>query len=338
MDELEIGGAVDVVIPMRNGAATIRRTLATVHAQTLQPRRIIIVDDGSNDGGPELVRGLPLVELIKTPPLGVSQARNAGIRASRAEFIAFLDADDLWRSDKLQRQMEVARRRPEAAVITCDQVTVDETGTRACGPRSRARYAGHAGARVLSDFGRLRGWSSIMLVRRSALLASGGYDERLSFSEDIDICLRLAHSYAIAFSPQLMTFIVQNPGSVTRRPRPPGQVMEATLQGAGVMEKWIGRANDPSALARQAAEAILKSFVRVSFDPRALYLFRREMTVRTPCLARHIGRNDIQFFFNLGTVAVAALGPYVGRRLARAFAASARAVSSRSAVLPALRA
>lgn len=337
MDRSELAGAVDVVIPMRDGAATIQRTLATVHAQTLQPHRIIIVDDGSTDAGAELVRDLPLVEVISTAARGVSHARNVGIGAARAEFIAFLDADDLWRSDKLERQMMVAQNHPEAALITCDLISVDPHGDRPRSPRSRIRYAGHVGEQILHDCLRMYGWSSSMLVRRSALIASGGYDEALNFFEDADICLRLVHGHALAFSPELLAFVVENPKSVTRRPRSLEQQLTVTLQVLSVLEKWIDRTSDPVSLERAASRAILYQFVQKSLNGRRLLAFRREVALRVPRLARRIARNDVQFFIKLGMTALRTIGPHLGRRLIRGYAMVGGWISWSSAVPPAPR-
>jgi glycosyltransferase involved in cell wall biosynthesis len=103
---------VDVIIPVFNGRETILAALESVLiCQGAWVRRIIVVDDGSQDGTAEQVRSLgsPLIELVSTPNQGVAQARNLGIDRARAEWIAFLDADDVWMSGKLEVQLRAAR-------------------------------------------------------------------------------------------------------------------------------------------------------------------------------------------------------------------------------------
>jgi len=105
--------SVDVVIPVYNGASTICAALESVVAQTnVQIGEIIIVNDGSTDDTLAQVHSLslPNVRLITIVNSGVSTARNTGIAASKSEWIAFLDADDFWFPDKLERQLLVANR------------------------------------------------------------------------------------------------------------------------------------------------------------------------------------------------------------------------------------
>jgi glycosyltransferase involved in cell wall biosynthesis len=108
--------AVSVVIPLYNKGPYIARALKSVLAQTFQDFEVIVVDDGSTDGGAEVVRGFddPRIRLIQQENLGVSAARNRGIAAARAELVAFLDADDEWLSGFLETIMRMRREFPEA--------------------------------------------------------------------------------------------------------------------------------------------------------------------------------------------------------------------------------
>jgi len=103
---------VDVVIPVYNGVATIRDALTSVFAQQGHwVNRIIVVDDGSSDDTAKLVQDLsnPLIQIVSTPNQGVAKARNLGIEISTAEWIAFLDADDVWMPNKLVEQLRMAQ-------------------------------------------------------------------------------------------------------------------------------------------------------------------------------------------------------------------------------------
>jgi glycosyltransferase involved in cell wall biosynthesis len=109
---------VSVVIPCYNAAPFVERTLASVRAQTLAPHEVIVVDDGSSDGSAAVVRrALPSAVVIEQPNGGVSRARNAGVARAIGDSIAFLDADDCWRPDKLARQADYLDRHPEAVAV-----------------------------------------------------------------------------------------------------------------------------------------------------------------------------------------------------------------------------
>ena len=101
---------VSVVIPVYNGAEFLAETLDSVLAQTIRPREIIVVDDGSTDPQAQRVLGGydGRVVVIRQSHKGQAMARNQGVRASRGRWIAILDADDLWRPDKLQQQLAVS--------------------------------------------------------------------------------------------------------------------------------------------------------------------------------------------------------------------------------------
>ncbi len=102
---------VSVVTPVYNAVRTLEATVASVQAQTMPDWEMFLIDDGSDDGSAELARALadrdPRVHLLGWKDnRGAAEARNAGIRASRGRYIAFLDADDLWRAEKLAVQLD----------------------------------------------------------------------------------------------------------------------------------------------------------------------------------------------------------------------------------------
>jgi hypothetical protein len=314
---------VDVVIPMRNGGATIRRAVASAGAQTVPPRRIIVVDDGSTDGGAELVRHDPRVEVIATPPVGVSHARNIGIAAAQAEFVAFLDCDDFWRHDKLEKQLAVARRRPDAAIVTCDHVGATPAGAPIAALAVRPRYQGRVFQQLLADCFLLGGWSSSMLVRRAALVTAGGYDESLRCFEDVDLCIRIAARHPLAACPETLACVVENPRSTMRRPATDEFKLEVIVQGLSVIEKWIAASDSPGFVAREAARFILSRFVLGGLRPRHLRALHAQMIHRTPMLAARIASTLPHLAVSLGLAG--ALGTrrlaagawrYCGRRAA----------------------
>lgn len=101
---------VSVVVPIYNGERYLRETLESILAQTYRHIEIIAVDDGSSDSSSMIAESFgPVVRLVRTAQQGHPAARNNGIRASRGEYLAFLDHDDLWAPDKLELQLKSMR-------------------------------------------------------------------------------------------------------------------------------------------------------------------------------------------------------------------------------------
>src|SRR5437868_1326235 len=106
-------GVVSVVIPAYNAAQWIEETIATVLAQTYRPLDVIVVDDGSMDETRSAVKKFDdQIRYIHQPNSGVGAARNTGIRSARGEYVAFLDADDLWDAHKVEEQIALLHRCP----------------------------------------------------------------------------------------------------------------------------------------------------------------------------------------------------------------------------------
>lgn len=174
MDHSLIGvPCVDVVIPVYNGRDTILAALASVISQKGEwIHRIIVVDDGSTDDTPEVVEGLanPLIELVRTVNQGVSKARNLGVEKSTAEWIAFIDADDLWMPEKLQTQIATARK--YGAGFVCGSAV-----------KTSVRPSGYVSAESLTR-GNFIATSSVLVRREILIRNSPIFTPGLSFAED----------------------------------------------------------------------------------------------------------------------------------------------------------
>jgi glycosyltransferase involved in cell wall biosynthesis len=111
------GPRISCVIPVFNGARFLSEALASVYAQTVAPFEIIVVDDGSSDATPEVAeRHRERITYLCQENAGPAAARNRGIALAKGELIAFLDADDLWLADKLERQTARFAARPELEI------------------------------------------------------------------------------------------------------------------------------------------------------------------------------------------------------------------------------
>ncbi len=195
---------VSVVIPAYNARVFLAETLASVFAQTLPPAEIIVVDDGSTDDTAGIARDLG-VTVISRANGGISAARNAGIRAARGEYVALLDADDLWMPEKLEVQLAALAVAAVPSFSFTDFQTFDSRGVRAVKSTLRAHPAfrrtvprAPSGANVVVAASESRPvlpdmyfLPSSAVIRRADVLAAGGFDESLRGCEDTEFFLRL---------------------------------------------------------------------------------------------------------------------------------------------------
>jgi glycosyltransferase involved in cell wall biosynthesis len=107
---------VSVVVPVRDGERLLGAALESIAAQTRPPEEVVVVDDGSKDGSAALAAAHG-ARVERQAPAGQAAARNRGIALARGDTIAFLDADDLWPPDALERQAAALAARPEADLV-----------------------------------------------------------------------------------------------------------------------------------------------------------------------------------------------------------------------------
>ncbi len=178
-----MGARVSVIVPVYNGAATVAAALDSILAQSFQEIEIVAVDDGSTDGSTSVLeRYAPRVRVLCQENRGPSAARNLGVRSSSGDYLAFLDADDLWRPEFLQRSAAVLDSHPECVLVYSDLELADSTGA-AMG----ARLIGKRDVPTLRDMlDRL--WPilpSSVVMRREAFDRAGGFPEELTSFEDV---------------------------------------------------------------------------------------------------------------------------------------------------------
>lgn len=180
---------VSVIIPSYNTARFILETLESVLAQTWEHKEIIVVDDGSTDETADLLAPYKgRIHSIYQENRGLGGARNTGIRAAQGELFAFLDADDLWLPEFLERQLLALHDRPGVDILYTWWSFIDQQGNDL---PEEGRYAGRGNLFteiVLSN----RFPVMAALVPRRCIEASGGFDEDRLISEDWDFWLRLA--------------------------------------------------------------------------------------------------------------------------------------------------
>ena len=116
-ERADCGPSISVVIPCHNAAAFLRATIASILGQTEPVLEVIVVDDGSTDDSARIAELFgPPVRVVRQPNQGESAARNRGIEAAAGDWVAFLDADDLWLPTKIELQSEAIRSAPADVV------------------------------------------------------------------------------------------------------------------------------------------------------------------------------------------------------------------------------
>jgi glycosyltransferase involved in cell wall biosynthesis len=185
-----------VVIPVFNRALAVADAIESVLAQTVAPAEIIVVDDGSKDGTREcLAPYMDRIKYIYQENKGVSAARNAGVRAARGEFIAFLDSDDVWHPRKLECQLRYLQEHPDTALIGAATFGVSAKGWQAISVEAplRARPVALDDVVIRSPFP-----TSTVIVRKECMDAVGHFDTGLRNAEDRDFYIRIASRYPMA--------------------------------------------------------------------------------------------------------------------------------------------
>lgn len=188
---------VSVVIPAFNSAAYIRETINSVLNQSFKDLEVVVVDDGSKDNTGELLKDYhSKVRYILKENGGPASARNLGIKEAKGEFIAFLDADDLWMSDKLEKQLERFDGEDIGLVFSSVQ-KMDKDNHDLPDYVNRERFEGHIFEKL---FNKNFVPTSTVLVRKSCFEEFGVFDEdpELISVEDYDMWLRIASKYKLA--------------------------------------------------------------------------------------------------------------------------------------------
>jgi len=185
--------AVSVIIPAYNSERYIQETLDSVLAQTWKDLEVVVVDDGSTDSTCEIVRacGEP-VRLVEQANAGPSPARNHGIREARGEFVAFVDSDDLWTPDKLERQMALFDGEGKVGLVYCRGQRIDGEGNRL--PTTPMEKP--VGDVFLPLLYRNHCPTSGVVVRKACLDRCGVFPEDMVWAEDWHLWLRIARHYA----------------------------------------------------------------------------------------------------------------------------------------------
>ena len=222
---------VSVIVPAYNAAAFIEQTLDCVLSQTYKNIEVLVIDDGSQDRTTEIVEFIAQrnrrVILLQQSNAGVAAARNLGIKKSRGEYIAPIDADDIWYPQKLEKQVQcILQSDASVGLVYTWSVTIDEEGLII------GKYYNHNFHDLLTIhslqgkiypglvYRNVIGNASVPLIRRACLEQVGYYntelrDQGAQGCEDWDISLRIAEYYQVWVVPEFLVGYRQVTGSMS---------------------------------------------------------------------------------------------------------------------------
>jgi glycosyltransferase involved in cell wall biosynthesis len=207
---------VSIIIPAYNAMKYLPETVASVFQQTFEDYEVIIVNDGSKDNIESWLAQLkhPKVRLITQENQGLSGARNTGILDAKGEYVALLDADDLWAPTKLDKQVNLLDESTKVGLVYTWMALIDEKGQ----PTGRIFSAENEGKvwEKLLEFN-VVGCGSVPLIRRSCFDKVGLFDRNLrSYVEDWDLWLRMAPHYDFKVVKEALVYYRQLPSSASR--------------------------------------------------------------------------------------------------------------------------
>ena len=192
---------VSVVVPVFNQQEFIGEALHSIFGQSFRDFEIVVVDDGSTDETPAiLARYGKDIRVLRQPNRGGAAALNAGVRAARGEWIAWLSADDAWEPSKLEEQVNALGQSPDAGLVYTDYVYIDSAGkilSREHFPCPVPRWR-----RLIWLARRCYINGSSTLIRKDAFANVGLYDESDRLTPDWDLFLRIARKYNIVHVPE----------------------------------------------------------------------------------------------------------------------------------------
>jgi GT2 family glycosyltransferase/SAM-dependent methyltransferase len=210
------GSGVAVAIATYNHAHYLGAALDSVLRQTVRPDEIIVVDDGSSDDPAAVVEAYSGVRLVRQPNQGLSAARNTALRIAAADFILFLDADDLLTPLAIEAGLACFRENPQAGFVYGGHLRVDD-GLR---PLGEARFS-PIGPDPHASFltGNFVGMHATALYDRARLLGIGGFDTTLRRCEDYDVYLRMSRSHGVASHPDTVALYRIHGSNMSRNSR-----------------------------------------------------------------------------------------------------------------------
>jgi len=228
----------DIIIPAYNAAKYLPTAIESVIAQTFEDWRILLVDDGSTDNTSEIISTFfqqlgPKLQYINQENSGLPAARNTAIRHSSAEFLALLDADDVWLPCRLSESLNSMRGRPQVGLSYGFVQRIDPQGAVIDTFANRQQH-GEGRIAPYIYMRRVDLPCPTITFRKRCVDEVGLFDETLRATEDRDLWLRIALRYEVALVPHIIALYRTSPASMTTDP---DRMLKAQLQ---FIEKHFG--------------------------------------------------------------------------------------------------
>jgi glycosyltransferase involved in cell wall biosynthesis len=291
---------VDIIIPAYNAARYLPAAIESVEAQTFADWRILLVDDGSTDNTPEVLA--PFIDrlgsrlkYIRKPNGGLPAARNTAIRNSSAEFLALLDADDVWLPCRLAESLACFEGRPQVGLAYGFNARIDAEG-KVIDTFDRRQKHGEGRIAPYIYMRKVDLPCPTITFRRKCVEEVGPFDEKMRATEDRDLWFRIALRYEVALAPKVIALYRMSAGSMSTDP---GRMLNAQLQfiekhygspGCGVLARRIalGRVYKQLAEAQQLRGqkrlALASSLRALAMDPLDLATARTAASVLLRCI------------------------------------------------------
>jgi glycosyltransferase involved in cell wall biosynthesis len=231
--------SVSVVIPTYNCAALVGQAVESALRQTAEPAEVIVVDDGSTDDTRQrLAPHRHAVRYVFQPNRGVSASRNHGIELASSDFVAFLDADDVWHPRKLERQLQAFSAHPDLGLLGTGAFDWPATAF----PRVDTHQPPLVNLVPWTDLVVKNYFTtSSVVVRRELLPKMAAFDTDLQGPEDHDRWLRIAEGTHVANLPEPLTGYRNVPGSLSKQAGRMQQGMHRILRKLDARDAWAGR-------------------------------------------------------------------------------------------------
>lgn len=233
---------VSVIIPTYNRAQFLGETIQSVLDQTYTDYEIIIVDDGSTDNTRDVIAQFdtPKLRYIYQENQGVSAARNNGIQQARGEYIAFLDSDDVFLPQRLEKCINYLQQHPSVGLVHTGYIHIDEKNNP-IGEVQIPPVSGHSYRLMLVEM-----YMLIPVIRHDVLKNSGGFDTNLRLGEDPDLWTRIARQYEFGVIPECLSKIRIHANNT---PQPLDQLINSLIY---IADKHFSQYNFDPALRRRA--------------------------------------------------------------------------------------
>jgi glycosyltransferase involved in cell wall biosynthesis len=283
--------AVSVVIAAFNAERTITETLESIAAQTFRDFEVIVVDDGSTDRTPKIAAGFSQTICLRQPNRGQPAARNRGIAAARGGYVAFVDADDLWKPEKLEKQVKFLAAHPESGMVYSDAEVFDAaSGNTICRVSQKCRlHEGDVLERLL-----LKSFipSPTPMVRRALFSQTGVFDEapELAIGEDWNMWLKIAACSSVGVVREPLAKVRMHAASMTSTAN-----VETSLKAKRlIVERAVQR--NPERLSTFKARALIEleisagmRYLRLGKPSNARALFAAVLRERPASLSAQVG-------------------------------------------------